>query len=775
MSGQVVSLNALPNGRSPGLRLLGECRDLLVDRLTLWLRDIATPIRDELFVLADSTRDRKQQTCYLDLRADIEQNWPQLVEHFRRTLGSTPLADRPGSTPQPLEIPDFAGLSLMNDADLSEHIVLREFSAQLSETCDDELYTLNRRLALLLDRANPSDDDHPLAPAVICEALSEACSAIGDNAEQRLVLLRRIERHLHSGLPPVYRQINAMLIERGILPDLIRSYRRNVPTGTPPEGAASSATPQATMNAGASAAPAVPGSENGGDILAALQRLAQSRGLPGAALATDAPAGSRADAASFASAPAIDAEGINLFLRNALSLLPNAALPALPPLTGTPMLSLDGEMQGIVNQVRAVRDSASAQQLAGVEAVTLDIVATLFDFIFDDEDVPLATKALLSRLQIPVLKVAMLNPGFFADRQHPTRRFLAGIAGIAVRWRDDVDEHDPFYAKLAELVDRIQAEFENDVEVFGNALSELEHFVTAHEAEEEDAALPATQLILRREQEEAAAERAKRAVRDFLALRSIPAALSDFLNTHWCAVLQHLDLSDKPTDNNPTKLDWDKAVRLMDDLAWSIESKRTPDDRLRLVSLLPDLLSSLNKGLDRLNTPPEERSIFFDALVKLHAAALKGEMPTLPATTDVASENAALAWSGKPPSEGELRITRSLDHGLEVEEIVLVDATPIWRADERELQRQVGALKRGDWIEFRDEDGNTHRERLNWISPQRGILLFSNHRAAKAISIAPDALVRQIRDNKAAIVQPEAIFERALSGALDSLNAKGKT
>ena len=771
MSGQVVSLNALPNGRSPGLRLLGECRDLLVDRLTLWLREIATPIRDELFVLADSTRDRKQQTCYLDLRADIEQDWSPLVEHFRRTLGGAPLADRPGNTPQPLEIPDFAGLSLMNDADLSEHIVLREFSAQLSETCDDELYTLNRRLALLLDRADPSDDDHPLAPAVICEALSEACSVIGDNAEQRLVLLRRIERHLHSGLPPVYRQINAMLIERGILPDLIRSYRRNVPTGAPPESAAHSATPHPPTNAGAGAAPAAQDHAQGGDILAALQRLAQSRGLSGSALATISPAGNGTDPANFTSAPAIDAESIDLFLRNALSLLPNTALPAL---SGAPILPLDGEMQGIVNQVRAVRDSASAQQLAGVEAVTLDIVATLFDFIFDDADVPLATKALLSRLQIPVLKVAMLNPGFFADRQHPTRRFLAGIAGVAVRWRDDVDEHDPFYAKLAELVDRIQAEFEHDVEVFGKALTELEQFVTAHETQEEDAALPATQLVLRREQEEAAAERAKRAVRDFLALRSLPVAISDFLDSHWCAVLKNLDLTATPSAHNLTKPDRDKAVRLMDDLAWSIESKRTPDDRLRLVSLLPDLLSTLNKGLDRINTPPEERSLFFDALVKLHAAALKGEAPKLPATPS-ASESASLAWSGKPPSEGELRITHSVDHGLEVEEIVLVDATPVWRADERELQRQVGALKRGDWIEFRDEDGKTHRERLNWISPQRGILLFSNHRAAKAISIAPDALVRQIRDNKAAIIQPEAIFERALSGALDSLTANGKS
>ena len=83
----------------------------------------------------------------------------------------------------------------------------------------------------------------------------------------------------------------------------------------------------------------------------------------------------------------------------------------------------------------------------------------------------------------------------------------------------------------------------------------------------------------------------------------------------------------------------------------------------------------------------------------------------------------------------------------------------------------VSEPRRGDWVEFRDEDGHTSRERLNWISPQRGILLFSNHRAAKAISIAPEALARQIRDEKAWIVQQEAIFERALSGALDSIKA----
>ena len=758
MNLKVVSLNALPNGRSPGQRLLGECRDLLLDRISLWLRALAPAIGEELFVLADSTRDRLQQTRYLDLRADIEANWTQYVEHFRRTFGQTAGTDsgRNGNDAQGFS--DASGLSLMDDAVLSEHIVLREFSAQLSESCDEELYTLNRRVALLLDRETPCDDDNPLAPGVICSALSNACSVIGDDAENRLILLRRIERHLHAGLPPIYHQVNAMLIERGILPDLQRTYRRSTPLG-----AATVDTPPASGGS----TPAANGRDDSG-ILAALQRLAELRSLPGTGGNAPLPPGlpaafGAALAGRPAAATAIDAASIDTLLRSALAGLPQ------PPVSASPPPVLDGEMQALVNQVRVVRDSPGAQELGGLEAVTLDIVAMLFDFIFDDAHVPLAIKALLSRLQIPVLKVAMLNPGFFADRQHPTRRFLGGIAGVAIRWGDEVDEDDPFYAKLAELVDRIQAGFEDKIEVFGEALAELEAFVDAHDAEEDDTTLAAANHVLLREQESAAWERAQGALRDFLALRALPTALHAFLSEHWLGVLQQAAFaaaSATPDDDSGQRA-WERTQGLMDELAWSIEAKRTPDDRLRLVSLLPDLLSGLNRGLDRIGTTHEARSGFFDALVKLHASALRGEAAAPAAPPPAAKESTD--WSTS--NGGELLVTRSNDNGVVVEDVILVGAPPVWRADEREIQREVGALKRGDWVEFHGDDGHSTRERLNWISPQRGILLFSNHQAAKAISIAPEALVRQIRDGKASIVHPEAIFERALSGALDSLTA----
>lgn len=760
---RVVSLNGLGRNRSPGQRILTECRDQLVSGLCSWLRDVATAVSEELFVLADSTRERLQQTRYLDLRADIEKDWPHFVETFRRELSAESERSQDQVWQQgeksdvPLDIPDFEGLQLMDDADLSEHIVIREFSAQLSETCDGELYTLNRRVAALLGREERNDEaDNPLAPPVICRSLTDSCATISADAESRLILLRRLERHLHGVLPDIYRKINAYLIERGILPDLKRSYQRNVPAGksTPADAA-----PIATTSQPAGSAPPPISSES---ILEALQRIALTRSVPSSGqtgvFGTMSSAGSALTGVSNAAGPVANQATPSLDSATINQLL----LASLNERQHTPA----GEPGGvIINQVRLVRDSEDAKQASGLEAVTMDIVAMLFDFIFDDARIPLAIKALISRLQIPVLKVAMLNPGFFAERQHPTRRFLSSISGISIRWGNAVDESDPFYGKMAELVDRIQSEFEEDVEIFGTALDELESFVDEREAEEDETALAAANIVIQHEIEAEGWERAQRAIRSFLTDTPQPSVLEDFLAEHWVAVLQRI-----AAGNTDLQMEWPSAIDVMKDLAWSITPKKTPDDRLKLISLLPRLLATLNKGLDKTEITPAQRSAFFDALVKCHSAALKGETleQTLPPTAPPVEQIAPIT----PPAEGDLLVTRTIDNGVQVEEVILVGANPVWRPGDRDIFQQVNELHRGDWVEFIDDEGTANRERLNWISPQRGILLFSNHRSAKAISIAPDALARQIRDGKAAIVREDAIFERALNGALESINAE---
>jgi len=761
-SNKVIALNGIGRDRSPGQRILGECRDQLEEGLSAWLRDVATPVSEELFVLADSTRERIKQTRYLDLRADIEKDWPHLIEAFRRELAAeatrclSKTSQNNTNQEAPLEVPDFEGLTLVADEDLSENIVIREFAAQLSETCNTELYALDRRVAALLGQDEPVDRTNPLSPPIICQALTDACAALGSDAEDRLLLLRRLERHLHLALPPIYQRINARLVERGILPDLKRNFRRSSAIAGASATAAANVAPASATAANAS--PTSSTQLGGEGILGALQRLVQARsanpGLPGS-MANEGvieQTGTSGPASPPSSGPTIDAAALS-----------HMFFVSLDELQHQPIGMTDNVP---VNCVRAVRESEAARQIGHLESVTIDIVAMLFDFIFDDRDIPPAIKALVSRLQIPVLKVAMLDHDFFSDRQHPARRFLSSISGIAVRWGSAVDETDPFYCKLAELVEQIQNQFETDVKVFGTALVELDAFVDQRENEEESTALTATDLVIRHEQEATAWERAQHAVQTFW-VRPLPALIEAFVSDHWIYALQKVALEhdvDSPA--------WKSARGAMEDLDWSIQPKKSQGDRLKLISLLPRLLSQLNRGLDSIDANPAQRRAFFDELVECHAAALKGETAGLPiANAKAAPQEADLTPPPSSDQEGDLLVTRSIDNGLQVEEIILVGASPIWRADDREAFARVEALKRGDWLEFRQEDGSSSRERLNWISPQRGILVFSNHRSAKAISISPEALARQLRDGNAAIVNGTPLFERALSGVLESLNA----
>lgn len=723
---KVVSINATSRERSPGRRVVSDCQDMLSDALCRWLAGIRAPIAEELFLLADGTRERLLQTRYLDLRQDVEREWTQFIEAWRHSLADASFTPQKGA--EALDVPDFDGLQLVADDELSERIVVREFAARLAETCDEEIYPLDRRIAALLGYDELAEGENPLATIHLCQALADASAALGLDAESRLLLMRRIERHLHLALPAFYHDVNANLIERGILPDLKRDYRR---AGKPAAASQADSSAAAILQAAAEKLPA-----SAGDILGTMQRLAAARtfgGQPGVSAGT----------------PGLDSPLNAATISHAFL----ASLNEAQHVEWNPGAGM------AINQVRALRDSGAAQQVAPLEAVTIDIVAMLFDFIFNDEELPATVKSLVGQLQIPVLKVAMLDHTFFANRQHPARRFLDGITGIALHWGSGAAEDDPFIARLGILVSRIQQEFETNVEIFAEAITELEEFVTAHEAQESATLEVAADSVIRREAEEAAAERAREALKPLLA-QPQPTVVRDFISEHWAGVMQQKALAHDT--EHPA---WQDTIEVAEQLIWSVAAKTEQDERLRLISALPMLLARINAGLSLTGTSTEVRGAFFDALVELHAAALKGASASEPFQAVAKKESVA------PPNEGDLLVTRRVEEGIVIEEVMLVGAAPMRRARDRDALELVQNLKRGDWVDFIDGEGNVARERLNWVSPQKGILVFSNHRAAKAITISPEALARQFRDGAARMVDQASVFDRAIDGVMQSLGA----
>ena len=296
-------------------------------------------------------------------------------------------------------------------------------------------------------------------------------------------------------------------------------------------------------------------------------------------------------------------------------------------------------VSNLIHTHRTVLEQASAGKL---DHLVIEIVGDLFDAIFADPDLQPQIARQLARLQLPVLRVAMRDPAFFASRGHPVRRFVNRIAslGVAIEEPDD-GAGRAWLARIDELVQQIvQGDFEQ-VGLFEEKLLELERFA-AEQARAEIKESPAARTIQRKELEWRRLSRFSATLREALSSLPLEPYLRDFLSQPWAQAIVAAVQPDG--SESPASATYRSAGF---DLATSVLPKRTLDDRKRFLSALPGLMTALQQGMDRVRWPQAERDTFFGKLIEAHAGSLK-----------------AAPWS-------------DLDHNLLVKRLELVFRTPI--------------------------------------------------------------------------------------------------
>ncbi|HAB85132.1 MAG TPA: DUF1631 domain-containing protein, partial [Pseudomonas sp.] len=98
---------------------------------------------------------------------------------------------------------------------------------------------------------------------------------------------------------------------------------------------------------------------------------------------------------------------------------------------------------------RVSAKTGKSRVVGEIDDDVINLVSMLFEFILDDRTLPDSLKALIGRLQIPLLKVAVIDKTFFSRGSHPARRLLNEIASAAMGWGDqDEAQRDSLYQKI---------------------------------------------------------------------------------------------------------------------------------------------------------------------------------------------------------------------------------------------------------------------------------------------------------------------------------------
>jgi len=131
--------------------------------------------------------------------------------------------------------------------------------------------------------------------------------------------------------------------------------------------------------------------------------------------------------------------------------------------------------QDLLDQLRQFAPSGQKPQLKSEDADTIDLVGMLFDQIAQEAPAKGNTQSMLTQLRVPLMRVALSDKGFFAQRSHPARELLNAVTEAGIHWIDDAEsEPDPaLLHKLHTVVERLNNEFDGDLSLIEHMLGDL--------------------------------------------------------------------------------------------------------------------------------------------------------------------------------------------------------------------------------------------------------------------------------------------------------------
>lgn len=625
---------------------------------------------------------------------------------------------------------DF-GDRLRSEPGLLQEVVTRELALEMNLAAHDAYLAFDHELRALLEDPSWDVANNPLAPRVIAAAIADAAQVTGAPRVIAFTLTAYLMRGMAGTIQMLYGELAHYLAQHAC-------------------HAQDEASPDDTM-----AIEVWDPTEDGPEMMAVLQHLVPS------------------DDASPAPQSTFDVQGwlTDLQKVEAHALeeeLHGGALDLTPP---------DRTL------LRALKETPAAAYLQRHERVVLDVVGRMFEYMLNGSGVPMGMKQILSRMQIPVFKAALLDPDFFGRETHPARQLINEIAAASVGW----DEGSMLYAhllrKVTAQVHALLNGFDRDISLFAQTLDEFREFLAQQQRQPDRAAEALMSWLQREETAQAEHDTARRVAEAAIAGRvadpEVPESVRLFLCREWLKPLQaaYLQGGDKGAA-------WHEAVSMMDDLIWSVRPKLTHDSRYYLVKTLPGLLRRLQQEMTRAGIEQEARDEFMSRLVICHAQAVKsGYQADEPQPlADDAWKAVALARAAQtdvsavvlpfePPAQevGESTVSLRFVDPRAVTAEPVEETLAVGELDEDAGAPTAASLAPGAWVAFQYGRGDSYLARLKWVSPVKRTYLFVDREGRRVATMAEAQLDIALRGGAARVVEQTPLVDRAMQHVMEEL------
>ncbi|MBI3347133.1 MAG: DUF1631 family protein [Burkholderiales bacterium] len=579
-------------------------------------------------------------------------------------------------------------MSLVDDSTIEREITSSRLTLVMMDRATWEFTDLRTRMQAL----EAHDDLEPLdllRAHVIARIALDAWTRVGLDTHVWLLLHHDLHEEFAQLISEAYHETNRWLIAQKVLPEVdLRPFIRRTAqaaaaataaaTGVPaPAPAVAASTPVApasglaplTVPSGSGELPRSKASSQADEVMAQLQRVlarhvpgfpvtkSQVPARPGGGKPSLAGFGTGAPARSGGAMPGAEGGGSKPSLADAPPAA-TAAQVASPRLMGAikhaqeslqrrPGAAVGGaagvDSGGSQSAPRALEEIGARNQAfkqvlkqaanTPAERATIEIVAMMFQSILTEERIPATVRVWFARLQMPVLRVAVSEPDFFAAADHPARRLIDRMGACVMGFNAaqasgpgaERASNDALEREIKRVVQVVEAYPDTGRRVFATVLTEFEKFLDHYFENENQASKRGVSLAQQVEQRETLAIQYTIELRKMLSEVPVQDGVRDFLFHVWADVLAVTAV------RSGAQADVTKSMkRAAADLIWSASAKSSREDRADVIRRLPPLLKTLRDGMSHAGLAIDKQDEHVRSLNNALAAAFTAKTAAIP-------------------------------------------------------------------------------------------------------------------------------------------------
>lgn len=746
-------MNELPP-TSPGWQSTPATRDLLsalrrrtTEHLQGVLARVFARADDWLFDLAkkDGVPDGSP---YLHAMRSLRTSRAPVERGFREHLDQGFEALERQARPAPAKAAGAQELSLVEESELEEHLAANLTAEAVMRIHGGQLDELASRLSRLFGVAHLDAATNPVSALGLASLIRGAHKDVDVPADVRMVLFKYYERELIHDLRDLLTDLNARLAAAGYHPAAAQkpaarpAQASQPPAMQPPpmspDGYAGAASDygyaHAAQQAAAAAAP-----EDRAIYDALFQLLHAWR--PG-----HQPGGTRTQAPGAPGQRPMAAPEMMSVLSLLQGSVPSSVSEAIRRPEASLAVLLKNELLQSASRIGLPPEKVSISQ---DDEDAVDLVGMLFDVMFDERDFEEGSRTLISRLVVPFVKAAVMDRRLFLYKTHPARRLLNSLAEACEGNRGEGPQERELLQKAESTVDRLIAEFNEDIAIFETLEQELRAFLDQHRRRVELAERRAAEAQRGQERLEQARDlAAKELEQRTRGLKPTP-AMEEFLGRSWTHHLSMIALRE-----GPESASWQSALGLADRLLELVprEGVATKPITASMQALREPIETVLASSGITGDAASDLMRAMADSL-ELMALGLTPPPVAVPTLENVVPMPERRASSVAAELKPRLEVVGGTD-SLSVSD------------DDVELMR---ALKVGTWIHIAGEDGKHHPVKLSWVSPISARLMFVNRRGVRVLVASVEELAAMKQEGNLLVREQENVFDQVLHRVMGKL------